>query len=182
MFTTWAIPSKILGGSLLSQVSLNTRIQLTAYETAIFSSGLNISGMALCPGDQNGDFVVNANDLGVVLGHWDSNNLLADLDGDGVVGAGDLVILLSSYGSCAVTMPQDSPQASDQTAIRPSGPPISCAQCTTRYRSVVKRCEGRALNARHSPRTNSNSTQRGHHKRSKDLKRLRSCLTRATQH
>lgn len=49
------------------------------------------------PGDINGDGIVNAADLGVLLGAWGSNSTAADLDGDGVVGGSDLAILLGAW-------------------------------------------------------------------------------------
>ena len=51
-----------------------------------------------CPGDLNGDFVVNAADLAVLLGAWGTS--AADLNGDGVVSAPDLGILLGAWGAC----------------------------------------------------------------------------------
>ena len=48
-------------------------------------------------GDLNGDGVVNAGDLSLLLGAWGSANASADIDGDGIVGAGDLALLLSAW-------------------------------------------------------------------------------------
>lgn len=57
----------------------------------------------LCPppasADINGDGVVDAGDLAMLLGAWGTNAANADLDDDGVVGASDLAILLGSWGS-----------------------------------------------------------------------------------
>ncbi|MEC9374047.1 MAG: dockerin type I repeat-containing protein [Planctomycetota bacterium] len=50
-------------------------------------------------GDLNGDGLVNAADLGALLGAWGTNDAGADLDGDGVVGAADLAILLGSWST-----------------------------------------------------------------------------------
>ncbi len=48
-------------------------------------------------GDLNGDGVVNAGDLSILLAEWGSIGSTADLDADGVVGAGDLAILLAAW-------------------------------------------------------------------------------------
>ena len=55
-----------------------------------------------CPGDLNGDGLVNGVDLGVVLASWGSckKGCDADLDGDGDVDGADLAIVLSGWGSC----------------------------------------------------------------------------------
>lgn len=51
------------------------------------------------PGDLNGDGVVNAADLGALLGAWGPcAGCAADLDGDGVVGPADLGMLLGNWG------------------------------------------------------------------------------------
>lgn len=48
-------------------------------------------------GDFNGDFAVNAGDLGFLLGAWGSTSSPADLNNDGLVGAADLGILLGNW-------------------------------------------------------------------------------------
>lgn len=51
------------------------------------------------PADLDGDGIVGAADLAILLGSWGScEGCPADLDGDGVVGAADLAILLGSWG------------------------------------------------------------------------------------
>jgi hypothetical protein len=47
------------------------------------------------PGDLNGDFVVNAADLSLLLAAWGTSG--ADLDGDGMTDAADLSLLLASW-------------------------------------------------------------------------------------
>jgi hypothetical protein len=55
----------------------------------------------ICPGDLNGDSVVNVSDLLILLGAWGScPGCAADLNGDGVVNVSDLLILLGAWGSC----------------------------------------------------------------------------------
>jgi subtilisin family serine protease len=53
-----------------------------------------------CPGDLNGDGVVNADDLGVLLAAFGATDA-GDINGDGVTNADDLGVLLSAFGqSC----------------------------------------------------------------------------------
>ena len=48
-------------------------------------------------GDLNGDGVVDAMDIALLLSAWGTTGHGADLDGDGTVGAGDLAIVLSAW-------------------------------------------------------------------------------------
>ncbi len=53
---------------------------------------------AIAPGDINGDGVVNAADLGLLLAAWGSKNpAAADISGDGVVDAQDLSMLMAAW-------------------------------------------------------------------------------------
>ena len=59
---------------------------------------LNINGPAQGnPADLNGDGVVGAPDLAILLGNWGGSGV-GDLDGDGIVGAPDLAAVLGSWG------------------------------------------------------------------------------------
>ena len=49
------------------------------------------------PGDLNGDGVVDASDLSLLLAQWGTAGD-ADIDGDGVVGGSDLALLLANWG------------------------------------------------------------------------------------
>ena len=49
------------------------------------------------PGDVDGDGIVNATDLALLLAAWDSADLTADLTGDGTVDAADLSVLLAHW-------------------------------------------------------------------------------------
>jgi hypothetical protein len=51
-----------------------------------------------CPGDVNGDGIVNGGDLGALLGAWGTSWPAADLDGDGFVNGGDLGAVLADWG------------------------------------------------------------------------------------
>jgi len=57
-----------------------------------------------CPADLNGDAIVDAADLGLLLGAWGGCSIsvpcIADLDGSGKVDAVDLGLLLSAWGTC----------------------------------------------------------------------------------
>lgn len=48
-------------------------------------------------GDVNGDGIVNGADLALLLGAWNSADLVADLDGNGIVNGSDLAILLGNW-------------------------------------------------------------------------------------
>ena len=49
--------------------------------------------------DIDGDGVVGAIDLAIVLSHWGEPHPPADLDGDGTIGATDLAAVLSAWTS-----------------------------------------------------------------------------------
>jgi hypothetical protein len=49
------------------------------------------------PGDLDGDGVVNAADLSILLSAWGGADPNADIDGNGVVGAADLTVLLGNW-------------------------------------------------------------------------------------
>ncbi|MDZ4831999.1 MAG: hypothetical protein SGJ09_17620 [Phycisphaerae bacterium] len=53
-----------------------------------------------CPADVNNDGVVDASDLGIVLGGWGGAGV-SDVNGNGETDASDLGILLGSWGPCA---------------------------------------------------------------------------------
>ncbi len=53
-----------------------------------------------CPADLDGDLVVGAGDLAVLLGAWGTAGP-ADLDGDGAVTPADLATLLGAWGPCS---------------------------------------------------------------------------------
>ena len=63
-----------------------------------------LAGIAMCPAaDLDGDCVVGAMDLAILLGNWgpcpDPDDCPADLNGDGQVSAADLAILLGNWGA-----------------------------------------------------------------------------------
>ena len=53
-----------------------------------------------CPSDLDGDGIVDAADITLLLGAWGSADPGFDLDQDGVVGGGDLGVILGAWGVC----------------------------------------------------------------------------------
>ena len=53
-----------------------------------------------CPGDLNGDRVVDGTDISMILGYWGHSDSAYDVDGDGLVDGVDLSIVLGEWGDC----------------------------------------------------------------------------------
>jgi hypothetical protein len=54
-----------------------------------------------CPADLNGDGMVDASDLAILLGAWGSTtDITADLNGDSAIDASDLAFVLGAWGPC----------------------------------------------------------------------------------
>ena len=53
-----------------------------------------------CPGDINGDGIVDGADLSTLLGAWADSGGPADIDGSGLVDGADLATLLGDWGDC----------------------------------------------------------------------------------
>lgn len=53
-----------------------------------------------CPADLDGNFVVGAADLGILLGAWGQSGGAPDITCDGLVDAADLGALLGAWGAC----------------------------------------------------------------------------------
>src|SRR5262249_42299509 len=52
-----------------------------------------------CPGDANGDGVVDGNDLGILLSSWGRlGENPSDFNGDGIVDGADLAVILGNWG------------------------------------------------------------------------------------
>lgn len=62
-----------------------------------------------CPSDANGNRVVDAEDLAIVLAQWGacdpSATCSGDVDGDGHVSGPDLAVVIAAWGGCPVTVP-----------------------------------------------------------------------------
>jgi hypothetical protein len=54
-----------------------------------------------CPADLNDDGLVDAADLGILLGAWGTTGSSADLNADGAVNGADLSVILGAWGPCA---------------------------------------------------------------------------------
>ncbi len=66
----------------------------------------NVPDVCDCRADFNGDTIVEAADLAMLLGAWgESTRKHGDLTADGTVDATDLAILLGSWGRCAEPAP-----------------------------------------------------------------------------
>lgn len=64
----------------------------------IFMADNMVATVAAAPvGDLNGDFHVNAADLGILLGAWGTANAASDLNHNGTVEAADLSLLLGAW-------------------------------------------------------------------------------------
>ena len=87
VFPTGGTANLLLSGDVTS-VTVGTALTAT----------INVSGVrATNPADLNGDGLVNAADLTILLSAWGSSGP-ADLNGDGLVNAPDVTILLSDWG------------------------------------------------------------------------------------
>ncbi len=56
--------------------------------------------VANCPADFNGDGIVLADDLGILLAAWGPGTGPEDLDGNGEVNGADLGQLFAAWGAC----------------------------------------------------------------------------------
>jgi hypothetical protein len=55
---------------------------------------------AACPGDIDGNGVINGGDLGMLLLDWGSDAARSDIDGNGIVNGADVGLLLLAWGPC----------------------------------------------------------------------------------
>lgn len=53
-----------------------------------------------CPADINRDGTVDAADLGLLIGAWNTSDAAADINGDGTVDAADLGLLIGAWSAC----------------------------------------------------------------------------------
>lgn len=53
-----------------------------------------------CPGDINGDGIVDGADIGLLLVQWNTSDAAVDLNGDEVIDGADIGILLLHWGTC----------------------------------------------------------------------------------
>ena len=91
--TGFALP---LGPGAYTFEVQQTGSQRNEYEIRFEFSGFE----SPCPGDFDGNGVVDGSDLGLFLGAWGTSPCSLDLDGDGACNGADLGILLGSWGAC----------------------------------------------------------------------------------
>lgn len=66
-----------------------------------YQLNVTVDDVVPCPADLNGDGLVDAADLAILLGSWGGcRGCLADLDASSAVDAADLAILLGAWGPC----------------------------------------------------------------------------------
>lgn len=70
-------------------------------QTQLYRIDVQQGTLPPCPGDANGDHVVNFSDLNIVLGQFGQTGpgLAGDVNGDGTVNFSDLNIVLSNFGT-----------------------------------------------------------------------------------
>jgi hypothetical protein len=109
---------------ILRALSLMT---LATAATAVAHAGTPICA---CTGDANGDGLVNAADVSIVLGSWGpctqpcEPSCPADFDGDCIVGTSDLAILLGGWGPCVADFPDPGPSIPQAMSIGTIGPVV----------------------------------------------------------
>jgi choice-of-anchor B domain-containing protein len=62
--------------------------------------GLDCGDAGTCPGDLDGNGIINGGDLASLLERWGTSDPTADLNGDGVVNGSDLGQMLIGWGEC----------------------------------------------------------------------------------
>ncbi len=91
---------------LVAQLSVGSGFNASGDVTIFINDGMvEIPGsfvcFSTCPPDLNGDGLVNAADLALLLGAWGPNpGHPADFNSDGSVNAADLALLLGAWGPC----------------------------------------------------------------------------------
>ncbi|MGD9693556.1 MAG: S8 family serine peptidase [Phycisphaerales bacterium] len=93
---SWSVQAPVVAGP----VAVNFAINSDSYGES-FSASLPFTLMiGGCPGDANGDMIVNFADLNIILSQYGQTGvgLQGDVNGDGVVNFADLNIVLSNFG------------------------------------------------------------------------------------
>jgi hypothetical protein len=81
-------------------------ILVLAFSIALTASAAVAGGDSTCPGEVNGDGIVDVQDLLQVIGEWGCAGCPSDVNGDGVTDINDLLIVLGDWGCETVTGPQ----------------------------------------------------------------------------
>lgn len=76
------------------------RVRVGGYNDAQGEGYVLVDCVPTCAGDLNGNGVVDAADLSILLGAWGGSTVGPDIDNSGSVDAGDLAILLGNWGPC----------------------------------------------------------------------------------
>ena len=97
---TTPLPPALTSGAYTLTVSIDGGI--TGVESQVDLDNIDITisapGCEPCPGDLNGDGIIDTADLGVLLGAFGSADPISDINADGVVDTADLGILLGAFG------------------------------------------------------------------------------------
>ena len=88
------------GGGIDDVVALTGSSALTGDPVEGFGTLLGLGKVIPCVGDINDDGIVNAADLGLLIGAWGNKGGAADLNDDGLVNAADLGLLIGAWGPC----------------------------------------------------------------------------------
>jgi hypothetical protein len=87
--------------ALQSSIPLNLGTVSQVAAGGNFSLAISTIATPPCPGDLNGDKLVDGSDLGILIGAWGSTSGGAgDFDGDGRITGLDLGALLGDWGRC----------------------------------------------------------------------------------
>lgn len=90
-----SVPAK----NITEKLGLTFEKEMPAGEQMVLSTVFEIGSTAFCA-DLNGDAMVDAADLAILLGAYGRGNNALDLNQDGLIGGADLGILLGDFGSC----------------------------------------------------------------------------------
>lgn len=112
-----SIPEYIIHNHINHSIQDWNDLSLTLTDLNNISPGNVISNFAFGSPDFNGDGVVNAADLAMLLGDWGGSTY--DLNGDGVTGPQELAMLLSAWGVLASSS-TSVPPSSSSTSVPPS--------------------------------------------------------------
>ena len=87
-------------GGIGDVVALTGSSALTGDPVDGFGTLLGLGKVVPCVGDVNDDGIVNAADLGLLIGAWGNKGGAEDLNDDGLVNAADLGLLIGAWGPC----------------------------------------------------------------------------------
>ena len=120
------------GGRVMTAGCLNGRVSGVVGVGAVLI--LAAEALAACPGDTNGDAVVNVDDVLNVLANWGAGPFEppgADTNTDGVVNVTDFLRVLAGWGPCAGSGPYLVGYANSGCLIGAAGPDEPCTEDDT---------------------------------------------------